>query len=127
MSSVPPSMVLRGNADANLLNMVPGGGQGSGGIPGGKPPVCKQKPIAPKLMPDNIDYSTHRNVLPCKGITHHVLRPQPPPATAGMLPIGGNSRHGLPSMSQFGPLDLPIMPFSDPFNSRFNNPLGTPA
>ena len=42
-------MVLRGNADAKLLNMVPGGGQGSGGMPGGKPPVYKREPAAPAV------------------------------------------------------------------------------
>jgi hypothetical protein len=44
-----------------------------------------------------------------------------------MMPIGGNSRGSVPSMSQTGPTNLPIMPFSDPFNSQFNNPLKAPA
>ena len=52
---------------------------------------------------------------------------EPPPASAGMMPIGGNSRGSVPSMSQTGPTNLPIMPFSDPFNSQFNNPLKAPA
>ena len=46
---------------------------------------------------------------------------------SGMMPIGGNSRHGLPAMSQTGPLNLPIMQFSNPFASAFNNPLKAPA
>ena len=125
MSSAP-AMTLFGTADANLLNSMPGGGQGSQ-VNTNKPPQYKSEPIAPKLYPNNIDYSTRRSVLPCKGITHHVLRPQPPPASAGMIPIGGNSRHSMPSMSQTGPTNLPIMPFSDPFNSQFNNPLKAPA
>ena len=52
---------------------------------------------------------------------------KPPPASAGMIPIGGNSRHGLPAMSQTGPLNLPIMQMSNPFNSALNNPLKAPA
>ena len=122
----PPSMTLHGNADASLLTSMPGGGQGSADNTS-KPPQYKAEPIAPRLYPDNIDYSTRRGVLPCKGINHMVLRPEPPPASAGMMPIGGNSRHGLPAMSQTGPTNLPIMPLSNPFNSQFNNPLGTPA
>ena len=65
-------------------------------------------------MPSNIDVSTRRNVLPCKGITHYVLRPQPPPAAAGMIPIGGVGRHQQPALSQERPTDLPILKFSDP-------------
>lgn len=125
MSSAP-AMTLHGNADASLLNSMPGAGQGTDENTS-KPLQYKAEPIAPRLYPDNIDYSTRRGVLPCKGINHMVLRPEPPPASAGMMPIGGNSRHGLPAMSQTGPTNLPIMPLSNPFNSQFNNPLGTPA
>ena len=71
--------------------------------------------------------SVRRNVLPCKGITHYVLRPQPPPAAAGMIPIGGVGRHQQPALSQERPTDLPILKFSDPFASQFNSPLGQPA
>ena len=119
-------MTLFGTADANLLASMPGTGQGSTENTV-VPPQYKSEPIAPKLYPNNIDYSTRRSVLPCKGITHHILRPEPPPASAGMMPIGGNSRGSVPSMSQTGPTNLPIMPFSDPFNSQFNNPLKAPA
>ena len=117
MSSAPAMTGgMMGNAQTSTLNMMPGGGQGSDEITS-IPPAYKSEPIAPKLYPNNIDYSTRRSVLPCKGITHRVLRPEPPPASAGMMPIGGNSRHGLPAMSQTGPLNLPIMPFSNPFAS----------
>jgi|TARA_R110002110_G_scaffold165478_3_gene365818 hypothetical protein len=125
MSSAP-AMTLFGTADANLHASMPGTGQGSTENTV-VPPQYKSEPIAPKLYPNNIDYSTRRSVLPCKGITHHILRPEPPPASAGMMPIGGNSRGSVPSMSQTGPTNLPIMPFSDPFNSQFNNPLKAPA
>ena len=127
MSSAPAmTNGMMGKAQTNTLNMMPGGGQGSEDNTT-QPPEYKSEPIAPKLYPNNIDYSTRRQVLPCKGITHKVLRPEPPPASAGMMPIGGNSRHGLPSMSQTGPLNLPILQMSNPFASAFNNPLKAPA
>ena len=126
--STAPTMTsgMTGKALTSTLSMMPGGGQGSDELPV-KVPKYNSEPIAPKLYPNNIDYSTRQSVLPCKGITHRVLRPEPPPASAGMMPIGGNSRHGLPSMSQTGPTNLPIMPFSNPFASAFNNPLKAPA
>ena len=127
MSSAPAMTGgMMGNAQTSTLNMMPGGGQGSDEIID-IPPRYTPEPIAPKLYPNNIDYSTRRSVLPCKGITHRVLRPEPPPASAGMMPIGGNSRHGLPAMSQTGPLNLPILQMSNPFASAFNNPLKAPA
>ena len=90
MSSAPAmTNGMTGKAITSTLNMMPGGGQGSDEITS-TPPSYKSEPIAPKLYPDNIDYSTRRGVLPCKGITHRVLRPEPPPASAGMIPIGGN-------------------------------------
>ena len=127
MSSAPAmTNGVMGNSITSTLNMMPGGGQGSDELPL-EVPKYKAVPIAPKLYPDNIDYSTRRGVLPCKGITHRVLRPEPPPASAGMVPIGGNSRHGLPSMSQTNALNLPILQMSNPFASAFNNPLKAPA
>ena len=72
MSSAP-AMTLHGNADASLLNSMPGAGQGSAENTS-KPLQYKAEPIAPRLYPDNIDYSTRRGVLPCKGINHMVLK-----------------------------------------------------
>ena len=115
-----------GNAETNLLNSMPGTGQGSEKNTN-IPKAFKSEPIAPKLLTKNIDVSSRRNVLPCKGITHHVLRAEPPPAAAGMLPIGGNGRKCAPALSQERRTALPIMKFSDPFASQFNNPLGAPA
>ena len=85
MSSAPAMTGgMTGKAQTSTLNMMPGGGQGSEEIID-IPPAYKSEPIAPKLYPNNIDYSTRRSVLPCKGITHRVLRPEPPPASAGMI------------------------------------------
>jgi len=78
-------------------------------------------------MPMNIDTSIRRNVLPCKGITHHVLRSEPPPAAAGMVPPTGVGRGQPRGLSQELPTNLPIMPYSNPLASQFNHPLKFPA
>lgn len=119
-------MTLLGKAEANLLNSMPGGGQGSDRCPNA-PLKYKSEPIQPKLMPMNIDVSTRRNVLPCKGINHIILRPEPPPAAAGMVPPRGNGRHNGVGLSQERPVNLPILKFSDPFASGFNNPIKVPV
>ena len=125
MSALVFNSGMTGKSETNLLNMMPGTGQGSAKNTS-VPLLYKSEPIQPKLMPSNIDISSRRNVLPCKGITHHVLRPAPPPAAAGMTAIGGVGRHQQPALSQERPTDLPILKFSDPFNSQFNSPLGRP-
>ena len=126
MSALVLNSGMTGKSETNLLNMMPGTGQGSEKCTS-VPLLYKSEPIQPKLLPSNIDISSRRNVLPCKGITHHVLRPQPPPAAAGMVPIGGVGRGQQPALSQERPTNLPILKFSDPFASGFNNPLGQPA
>jgi hypothetical protein len=84
---------------------------------------------APMLFPPSIDYSSRRAVLPCKGITHQVLRSPPVPSTMGMVASSGIGRHqskGL-AYSAEKPINLPIMPYSNPFASGTNNKLGHPA
>ena len=126
MSSAPlMTSGMTGTTQSNVIGSMPGVGQGLPTNPN-KPPVYGSEPIQPKLYPDNIDYSTRRNVLPCKGINIHVLRPQPPPAAAGMVPIGGVGRHQMPALSQDKPTNLPILKNSNPFASETNNPLGQP-
>jgi len=90
------------------------------------PREYRKEPIAPKLMPPNIDVSTRRNVLPCRGITHQVLRSEPVPAAGGMVAPTGIGRHQPLGLSQERPTNLPIMPFSNPFNTGLNNPLNAP-
>lgn len=127
MSSAPAmTSGMLGKAESSLLNSMPGTGQGSVRNPNA-PPSYNSEPIQPKLMPMNIDVSSRRNVLPCKGINHLVLRPEPPPASQGMVPPRGNGRHNGPGLSQERPVNLPILPFSDPFASGFNNPLKSAA
>lgn len=126
MSALVLNSGMTGKTESSLLNSMPGGcGQGSDKNTN-VPLLYKSEPIQPKLMPKNIDISTRRNVLPCKGITHQVLRPEPTPAAAGMVPIGGVGRHQRPALSQERPVNLPILPFSNPFSSGMNNPLKAP-
>jgi len=124
MSVVNITNGMLGTSEMSLLNSMPP--TGFNGDSQQKPLIYKSEPIAPKTFSNDIDYSTRRNVLPCKGITHHVLRPEPPPAAAGMIPIGGVGRHQGPALSQERPVDLPILPMSNPFASGFNNPLKAP-
>ena len=126
MSSAPVmTSGMMGSRQSNLLGSMPSAGFH---VPNAMAPlIFSPEPIAPKLMPNNIDVSTRRNVLPCKGIGHFVLRPEPPPAAAGMVPPQGNGRHLPAGLSQTRPTNLPLMKFSDPFSSGSNNPLGVPA
>lgn len=83
---------------------------------------------APKLMSDNIDYSSRRQVLPCKSIIHNVLRREPMPAAGAYVPSAMPGRHnpiGLSSLAN-KPQTLPLLPISDPNNSGGNSMLGQP-
>lgn len=124
MSAPPRISGLTGKAETNLLNSIPTASFQAEDW--GYTKKYASEPIAPKLLPKNIDYSTRDNVLPCKGITHHVLRAEPPPASAGMVAPTGISRHQPRGLAQEKPTNLPLMPFSNPFDSSKNNPLGRP-
>ncbi len=126
MSSAPPmTSGMLGKRQSDLLGTMPAAGFYEHNAVA--PLLYSPEPIAPKLMPKNLDVSTRRNVLPCKGIGHFVLRAEPPPAAAGMVPPQGNGRHLPAGLSQTRPTNLPLMKFSDPFSSGSNNPLGVPA
>ena len=115
---------MMGTEEVDTLNSIPSAQFGTAERI--KPPEYKSEPIAPKLMPNNMDYSTRRQVLPCVGITHHVLRSEPVPANHGMVAPTGIGRHQPRGLAQEKPTDLPIMKFSNPFASGFDNPLGAP-
>ena len=125
--SFPMTNGMLGKAEANVLKSMPVGQQEIYQSDNLQPLAYKAEPIAPKLMPANIDISTRRNVLPCKGITHFVLRPEPPPAAAGMVAPTGNGRHLPPGLSQEKPTNLPILKMADFFDASKFNPLGAPA
>ena len=80
------------------------------------------------LFRNSIDYSTRRGVLPCKGITHTILRNPPFPSSGGMIAPTGIGRHQLKGIaySPEKPINTPIMPLSNPYSSGLNNPLGQP-
>ena len=122
--SVVPIAGLTGKAETNLLNNIPSAGFTE--TEWNYPLKYSAEPIAPPILNKSIDYSTRDKVLPCKGITHRVLRAEPPPASAGMVAPTGNGRHQPRGLTQERPTKLPIMPFSNPFNSGANNPLGRP-
>jgi|TARA_R110000823_G_scaffold92432_1_gene202844 hypothetical protein len=69
---------------------------------------------APNILNSAIDYSTRRGVLPCVGITEHVLRPPPPnAANAYQAPRGVSSFSGTGLDSVGYKNDYPeLRPFS---------------
>jgi hypothetical protein len=66
--------------------------------------------VAPPMFNSAIDYSSRNGVLPCVGITHHVLREPPSnPANAYQAPMGvgrGQAR----GLQYSVPLNNPVMP-----------------
>tara|TARA_Y100000310_G_C20538624_1_gene742113 strand:+ start:345 stop:752 length:408 start_codon:yes stop_codon:yes gene_type:complete len=85
-------------------------------------------PHAPATFSGVIDYSTRRGVMPCKGITKHVIR-NPPQFIPqhGLMPVGGNGRTTAPSMANSRPLNIPILRPRSSVNAALVNPLGIPA
>ena len=83
---------------------------------------------APPLLPSNIDYSTRNGVLPCKGITHHILRQDNPvPASNAYQAPMGVARGQEKGLQYTVPLNNPIMPFASSVFAGQNNPLGRPS
>ena len=128
--SVIPSLTsgMMGKAEAKFV--VPSAGQGSDVFGNSKPALGEVKYTkAPPLLNPAIDYSTRDGVLPCRGITHHVLRSANPvpDGNAYQAPMGiarGQMR-GL----QYSPdhrLDLPIMPYASSMFVSQNSKLGAP-
>lgn len=124
MSVIPMTNGMLGKAEVNMFAKVPSAGFFEENTD--RPPAYKSEPISVPMYTKNIDYSTRRNVLPCKGLGHIVLRAEPPPAAAGMIAPTGNGRHQPRGLAQEKPTNLPIMPFSDPYASGLNNKLGRP-
>lgn len=80
---------------------------------------------APNILPGSIDYSTARGVLPCVGITTHVLRAPPVPATNSMqVPQGAGADEPRGLATQSFKNDYPVLrPFSS-INIGKPSPLG---
>lgn len=119
---------LEGSSDVHPHSLIPGTGFTSKAEANKNPMPLQDYVKAPVLFNESIDYSSRRAVLPCKGITHHVLRRPALPSAGGMMAPTGIGRHqdkGL-AYSPKKPIDLAIMPQSDPFASGMNNKLGQP-
>jgi hypothetical protein len=118
---------MLGSSEVQTLSQIPSAQFQTEIFGNRNPRPYKSEPIAPKILTPNIDVSTRRTVLPCKGITHQVLRREAVPAAGGMIAPTGTGRHQPKGLSQERPTNGPIMPFSNPFNSAMNNPLKAPA
>lgn len=83
--------------------------------------------IAPPLLNPALDYSTRDGVLPCYGITHHVLRQDNPvPASNAYQAPMGVGRGQERGLQYSVPLNNPIMPYASSVFAGLNNPLGRP-
>jgi hypothetical protein len=119
---------LAGSAEVHPHSLIPGTGFTCKTEANKKPMIIQDYTKAPILFNNSLDYSTRRAVLPCKGITHHVLRRPALPSAGGMVAPTGIGRHqakGL-AFSPEKPIDGPIMPLSNPFAPGLNNMLGQP-
>ena len=119
---------LSGSAEVHPHSLIPSTGFKSKTEANKKPMVLQDYVKAPILFSNSIDYSSRRAVLPCKGITNHQLRRPALPSAGGMVPPSGIGRHQAKGLAYDNdkPINLPIMPFSDPYASGMNNKLGQP-
>jgi hypothetical protein len=119
---------LLGTREANTLRMIPPFHtpykQNGNRIPF----VYRDVGTAPKQYNEAITYSRHRVVLPCRGITHKVIRRAPVPDAGGMQAPMGYGRGQIKGIvyEKEKPLNVKIMPFAGFYNPGLNNPLGTP-
>ena len=92
---------MQGKADAKIV--VPSFGMINEQLTNKDPQLGRvEYQKAPNTLNDAIDYSTARGVLPCIGITHHVLRVPPVPSSNSMqVPqgAGGDEPRGLATQS----------------------------
>ena len=119
---------LAGSSEVHPHSLIPGTGFSYKQEGNRNPMNLPDYSSAPLHFPSSIDYSSRRSVLPCKGITHHVLRRPALPSSGGMVAPTGIGRHqakGLAYSSE-KPINLPIMPYSNPYASGTNNKLGHP-
>jgi len=128
--SVIPSLTsgMMGKSDAKFL--VPSSGIGGDVFGNSQPALGEVKYTkAPPLLNPVIDVTTRDMVLPCKGITHHILRSANPvpDGNAYQAPMGiarGQER-GLQYQPQH-PLNNPIMPSASSIFAGQNSTIGAP-
>ena len=84
---------------------------------------------APEMFSQVIDYSTRRGVLPCYGITRHVLRNPPSYSNAHSYHVvGGMSRSQNNSLANARrPLDLPVQKHRSNINGALPITLPIPS
>ena len=127
MSVIPSLMVgMTGNKIAKIN--VPSAGYATETFGNSQPHLGQVKyEKAPNIMSSVIDYSTRNGVLPCKGITRHVLRQDNPvPASNAYQAPMGVARGQEKGLQYSVPLNNPIMPFASSVFAQQNNPLGRP-
>ena len=130
MSVIQMTNGMLGKYEVPPTSLVP-----STGFPGENQPNIKDKPmrlqkyvLPQNILHDPIDVSTRRQVLPCKGLGHQILRREAVPSSMGMRPPTGIARHedkGIAYEPQH-PLNGKILPRANFFDVTQNNPLGIP-
>ena len=128
--SVVPSIFLglEGSSEVHPHSLIPATGFKSKAEANRAPFVYGAYTEAPPMFASALDYSSRRGVLPCKTITHDVLRRPALPSAGGMIAPSGIGRHqnkGL-AYSPDKPIDIAIMPLSDSFAPGLNSKLGQP-
>jgi len=115
--SVVPNIFSGMTGDKDAKVTVPSCGQINEQLTNRDPLVGRVKyEKAPNILNPAIDYSTARGVLPCKGITHNVLRVAPVPASNTFQVNQGfaaDQPKGLASRDYY-PTDYPVL---RPFDS----------
>ena len=126
--SVIPSLYVGMTGSKMAKVSVPSSGQSIKGFTNSQPALGEVAYTkAPNILPSSIDYSTRDGVLPCKGITHHILRtPNPVPASNAYQAPMGVGRGQEKGLQYSVPLNNPIMPFASSVFAGQNNPLGAP-
>ena len=110
---------LEGAADIHPHSLIPSTGFITKSESNRDPLMYGPYITAPQMFSHNIDYSTRRGVLQCKGLGHIVLRRPPIPATNGMVPpsgIGRNQMKGL-AFDPKKPLTAPILQMASSVNA----------
>lgn len=145
MSNVGHQLVngLKGNRDVDMIRNLPLRGDTNNGL---SKPALKLNwtrtttlenptPLRQSVLLSN--QSGARGVMPCKGVSavgglggsHRVLRRPAIPYQGGLYPNTGYARgqkKGL-AYNPEKPINLPLMPIADSFNSGLNSMLGQPA
>jgi hypothetical protein len=119
---------LQGTKQANVLKNQPNFITPYSQFGNRIPLVYRSAGTAPKLLSQADTDSRHRVVLPCNGITTHVIRRPGVPQEEGMQPAQGFARHQIKGIAyqKEKPTNLKMMPRAGFYNPGMNNVLGQP-